>query len=146
MRRKLGLEKARADDLDLIQSLLAWMQQARVDWTNTFRDLSNPHLPTSEPYREPNFLAWHARWRARLREERRGADTIAATMQAANPAYIPRNHRVEEAIAAAEESDDYAPFERLLEVVGAPFDQRQEFAAYTEPPADECGYRTFCGT
>ena len=75
------------------------------------------------------------RWRERLAREPQDAATRRAAMQAANPAYIPRNHRVEAALAAAVERDDFAPFEELLKVLARPFEERPEFAAYAEPPA-----------
>jgi uncharacterized protein YdiU (UPF0061 family) len=68
-------------------------------------------------------------------------------MHAANPVYIPRNHRVEAVLAAAIEHDDYAPFEEMMTVLAHPFEERPEFAAYAEPPTgDQSGYKTFCGT
>ena len=71
---------------------------------------------------------------------------VAAEMRSVNPAVIPRNHRVEEAIEAAEERDDLSVLHRLLAALAAPFDARPEFATYREPPPNDCNYRTFCGT
>jgi uncharacterized protein YdiU (UPF0061 family) len=71
----------------------------------------------------------------------------AQAMRRANPAFIPRNHRVEEALSAAVERGDYAPFETLLKILSRPFDDQPEFAAFAESPPDGRGcYRTFCGT
>ena len=68
-------------------------------------------------------------------------------MRAVNPAYIPRNHRVEAVIQAAIERDDYGPFEELLTVLAKPYEERPEFAAYAEPPLpDQRVLQTFCGT
>ena len=68
-------------------------------------------------------------------------------MRQVNPIYIPRNHRVEAALAAAVEREDFGPFEELLKVLARPFEERVEFAAYAEPaPADQRVYQTFCGT
>ena len=75
------------------------------------------------------------------------ASLLTTAMRLVNPAYIPRNHRVEAALAAAIERDDFMPFEELLKVLSRPFDDRAEFAAYAEPPLPEqrvC--QTFCGT
>jgi uncharacterized protein YdiU (UPF0061 family) len=68
-------------------------------------------------------------------------------MRRVNPAFIPRNHRVEEALSAAVERGDYAPFETLLKILSRPFDDQPEFVAFAEPAPEgsEC-YRTFCGT
>jgi uncharacterized protein YdiU (UPF0061 family) len=90
------------------------------------------------------YDSWAVRWRQRL-----SGDPAArrAAMQAVNPAYIPRNHRVEAAIAAAIADGDFQPFEELLVVLSRPFEERPEFAAYAEPPLeDERVLRTFCGT
>jgi uncharacterized protein YdiU (UPF0061 family) len=93
------------------------------------------------------YDAWAVRWRERLAREPQDAAVRRAAMRSANPAYIPRNHRVEAALAAAVEREDFAPFEELLKVLARPFEDRAEFAAYTEPPPDDqrvC--QTFCGT
>jgi len=87
------------------------------------------------------------RWRERLAREPQDAAARRAAMQSVNPVYIPRNHRVEAVLAAAIERDDYGPFEEFLKVLARPFEERAEFADYAEPaPADQCVYRTFCGT
>lgn len=146
MRRKLGLQNSEAGDLELVRSLLEWMQQAEADFTNVFRDLAASNMPAEEKYSEPSFQTWHASWQERLQREARPLSLIGADMRKVNPAVIPRNHRVEEALAAAEESDDLAPLHRLLEVLTRPFDESTAAEAYREPPASDCNYRTFCGT
>ena len=67
-------------------------------------------------------------------------------MRGVNPVVIPRNHRVEEALSAAEERDDLSALHQLLDALASPYEERPELAKYRDPPADECGYRTFCGT
>src|SRR4051812_29822659 len=146
MRKKLGLQTDESGDAELIQSLLDWMQKRRADFTNTFRDLSWEGLPAGDPYRNPDFRAWYAQWQERLGREGRPAASARALMRAANPAAIPRNHRVEEALSAAEDHDDLSVLHRLLEALASPYEERADLARYREPPADECGYRTFCGT
>ncbi|WP_254510166.1 protein adenylyltransferase SelO [Anatilimnocola floriformis] len=147
MRRKLGLQTQEADDLELLQSLLDWMQQTGADYTNTWRDLSMGVMPTGENYSEPAFAELYAQWQERLSRETEPRAAIYAAMQSVNPAYIPRNHRVEEALTAAEESDDLLPLQRLLEVLQHPFDEVAASAPYREPPPEsECNYQTFCGT
>jgi uncharacterized protein YdiU (UPF0061 family) len=69
-----------------------------------------------------------------------------ALMRAANPAVIPRNHRVEEALSAAEERDDLSALHRLLAALASPYEAGADLAKYRDPPADDCNYRTFCGT
>ncbi|MCM0018938.1 MAG: YdiU family protein [Tagaea sp.] len=130
MRAKLGLAGAEEGDRALIAALLEHMAEAKLDFTNTFRGLSEGVVPEA-------LGDWKDAWAAR----RGPASTLGV-----NPAYIPRNHRVEAALAAAV-AGDLAPFDRLLEVVRKPYEARAEFAAYANPPeAHEIVEATFCGT
>jgi serine/tyrosine/threonine adenylyltransferase len=146
MRRKLGLRTSEEEDVELVQSLLEWMKTSRSDFTNTFRELSSEKLPTDERYQEAEFQAWYACWQSRLTRESHPPTSIYVEMRSVNPAVIPRNHRVEEALAAAEENDDLSVLHNLLAVLVSPYDARHESTRYQEPPVDDCGYRTFCGT
>jgi uncharacterized protein YdiU (UPF0061 family) len=145
MRRKLGLQTAESDDVDLIQTLLDWMQAAGADFTNTFRDLSEGAL-VADRYREAGFEAWHARWRQRLEHEGEPLSAVQLRMQAVNPAVIPRNHRVEAALLQAEEHDDLTLLQRLLAVLASPYTVGSAAAEDREPSPDDDGYQTFCGT
>jgi serine/tyrosine/threonine adenylyltransferase len=130
MRAKLGLAGAEDGDRALIADLLERMAEAKLDFTNTFRRLAEGEVP------EP-LGAWKESWAAR----RANGDT-----RAFNPAYIPRNHRVEAALVAAI-AGDLGPFDELLEVVRRPYEARAQFAAYANPPqAHEVVEATFCGT
>ncbi|MFM8273358.1 MAG: protein adenylyltransferase SelO family protein, partial [Gemmata sp.] len=142
MRRKLGLRTPEAGDADLVRDLLDWMARGRTDYTNWFRALSDGAAADKE---DATLHAWHARWQQRLARENRTLAEARAAMRAVNPAVIPRNHRVEEALSAAEERDDPAPLHDLLAALAAPYDPTAP-AKYRAAPADECGYRTFCGT
>jgi uncharacterized protein YdiU (UPF0061 family) len=122
------------------------MQESRADFTNTFRDLSSAGPPAGDGYQAPAFRAWYARWQQRLGRDGRPDATAYAAMRAVNPAVIPRNHRVEEALSAAEEHDDLSVLHRLLAVLASPYEATAESAPYREPPADDSCYRTFCGT
>ncbi|NHC12462.1 protein adenylyltransferase SelO [Motilibacter deserti] len=145
MRVKLGLPSS-ADDAEasaLANDLLPLLQAARVDLTSFFRDLAAAARGDAEPVRGV-FLdlagidAWLDRWRAL------GPDADA--MDRVNPVYIPRNHLVEEALAAATAGDP-APFEQLVDVVRRPYEVRPGLERYTEPAPEGSGpYRTFCGT
>ncbi len=146
MRKKLGLQAELAGDDVLIRSLLAWMHQTRADFTNTFRDLSQGEPPAGDGYRDADFERWYALWQERLGRDGQATAATYALMRTVNPCYIPRNHRVEEALAAAEERDDLSVLHRLLDALAAPYDERPGLTEYQEPPADERGYRTFCGT
>jgi uncharacterized protein YdiU (UPF0061 family) len=93
------------------------------------------------------FDEWATRWRLRTADEPQSAAERQAAMRAVNPAFIPRNHRVEAVIQAAMNSDDYAPFEQLLTVLSKPYEDQPAFAAYANPPEPEQRVlQTFCGT
>ncbi|HKV21250.1 MAG TPA: protein adenylyltransferase SelO family protein, partial [Mycobacterium sp.] len=137
MQRKLGL----SDDMEetvvgeIADEVLEYLARDRVDYTSFFRGLSE----TARNHDDPGFGDWVARWRAL------GPDPDA--MDRVNPVYIPRNHLVEEALAAAT-AGDLEPFERLLAVVTSPYEPRPGFERYAEPAPEEFGgcYQTFCGT
>ncbi|WP_412507029.1 protein adenylyltransferase SelO [Roseovarius sp. SYSU LYC5161] len=139
--RKIGLDQPRAEDEPLITGLLARMAENRADFTNTFRALADGDA--RDQFLDPAaFDTWAADWRARLADE----DAARATMRAANPAVIPRNHRVEEMIAAAV-AGDFGPFERLVGVLASPCDDQPDAADLRQPPAPaEVVKQTFCGT
>jgi uncharacterized protein YdiU (UPF0061 family) len=153
MGRKLGLRNQEPGDLELIEGLLGWMHRRQADYTNTFRDLADlsaieaPAQANNQGLADPEFLAWHARWKARLLRQPGTLDEAVARMRTASPAVIARNHRVEQAIAAAVESGDLGPARRLLDVLAAPYDAALDRSEYREPPpADQGVYQTFCGT
>lgn len=146
MRKKLGLQTEEEGDSDLIQSLLNWMQKSEADFTNTFRDLSSEQAPTGDQYQSPEFQNWYSQWQLRLSREAQSNSSPYALMRSVNPAFIPRNHRVEEALSAAEHEDDLTLLNRLLTVLESPYAEHTDFAEYREPPLDDSNYRTFCGT
>ena len=152
MRAKLGLVSEEEADLNLATGFLTAMEGKKVDYTLAFRYLAAAALGREEPLRalfdDPSaFDLWSGHWRARLAREAVTPLVRAQAMRRANPAFIPRNHRVEEALSAAVERDDYAPFETLLKILSRPFDDQPEFAAFAEPAPEGRGcYRTFCGT
>ncbi|MDL2402287.1 protein adenylyltransferase SelO [Rhizobium mayense] len=154
MRAKLGLATEEDDDLDLIQALLALMQQQQADFTLTFRRLSD--LAESDggeatfagSFKDPNSAApWLARWRERIKRESQLPNDRARGMRGVNPAFIPRNHRIEQSIEAALEDGDFSLFEALLTVLARPYEDQPAFAPYAEPPQPaERVLQTFCGT
>lgn len=146
MRKKLGLQTDETDDIELVQSLLAWMEKSRADFTHTFRDLSAEGPPAGERYQEPDFRAWYSRWQQRLDREGQPKGSAHALMQTVNPVVIPRNHRVEEALTAAEAHGDLSVLHRLLTALTSPYEATRDSVPYQEPPSDDCSYRTFCGT
>ena len=146
MRGKLGLATAEDDDAALATALLAWMHDARMDFTSTFRALSAPD-GGQRLSDDAAFLTWHAQWQARLAREGVTPEARVARMQRHNPAIIPRNHLVEAALTAAADAGDLAPLERLLAALATPFDHARVPAEFAEPAAPGARpYRTFCGT
>jgi uncharacterized protein YdiU (UPF0061 family) len=154
LRRKIGLFTARDGDDALIADLLDAMAKNAADFTLTFRRLADAAGDTSADARlRPLFAdpaafdTWAARWRERTADEPQTPVERRAAMRAVNPAFIPRNHRVEAVIQAAMTRDDYAPFEELLKVLAKPYEDQPGFAAYEDAPQpDERVCRTFCGT
>ena len=154
MRRKLGLTAEEDEDRPLVGALLDAMQAGRADFTLTFRRLADAAATPGELdavrvlFAETEaFDRWAVSWRERLARDPSSAADRAALMQAVNPAFIPRNHQVEAALAAAVEKDDLAPFERLVQVLARPYDDQPDAAAFTLPaPPSDRPYRTFCGT
>jgi protein adenylyltransferase len=154
LRAKIGLFTARDGDEALVQDLLDAMAKNQADFTLTFRHLADAALgPEGDGRVRPLFAdpaaydAWAVRWRQRLAEEQQAPATRMAAMRAVNPAFIPRNHRIEAVIDAAVTRDDFAPFEELLLVLSKPFEDQPEFAAYADPPKPEQRVlQTFCGT
>jgi uncharacterized protein YdiU (UPF0061 family) len=145
MRAKLGLQTARAGDLDLIQNFLTVMAKGEADFTLTFRRLSagsaNAEFHDPVPFQE-----WEVAWRLRLAEEGATPETRRLVMQAANPWIIPRNHRIEAVIQTAI-AGDFGPFHTMMAALARPFEERPEYATITQPPLpDERVERTFCGT
>ena len=139
-RAKIGLITEEDGDTELIQGLLDAMQAERADFTLTFRRLSNGEDV-------PALANWVPLWRERLARDPQSTEDRSALMRSVNPSFIPRNHLVEEMIAAAVRNGDYAPFEQMLAVLSRPYDDQLDAARFAEPPAEiEPGYRTFCGT
>ena len=153
LRKKLGLATERDDDQALAQALLDTMAKGRADFTLTFRRLSDAageetNDRVRQLFAEPEaFDEWATRWRQRLAQEPQSPAERQAAMRAVNPAFIPRNHRVEAVIAAAVTNDDYAPFEELLTVLSKPYEDQPAFTGYANPPEPhERVCQTFCGT
>ncbi len=153
MRAKIGLASEEEGDLDLIQSLLATLQQQGADFTLTFRRLAalaadEDVTDFAAAFNDPQAVApWLERWRERLARDLQTQSARAAAMRKVNPAFIPRNHRIEQAIQAAVEDADFSLFEALLKVLATPYEDQLAFAPYAEPPLPaERVLQTFCGT
>jgi uncharacterized protein YdiU (UPF0061 family) len=155
MARKLGLEQINEEDTLLVEDLFELMAEHSLDFTLTFRRLADLADETNmdaggvgDLFEIPDaMLPWLARWRARVVKDSMAASDRQAAMYSANPVFIPRNHLVEEAIAAATKNDDFAPFHQLVDVLAHPHQYRPELARYATPPQpQEVVRQTFCGT
>ena len=154
MRKKLGLFSEREEDTQLIRDLLTTMAENQADFTLTFRGLSDAAADPAAEIRVRRLFVnpdayddWAIRWRKRIEIEPQPASDRSAAMRAVNPKYIARNHRVEAVIEAAVERKDFAPFEELLAVLAAPFDDQPKLARYaTGPEPHHRVLQTFCGT
>lgn len=147
MRPKLGLFAEEADDASLVETLLDIMHRNGADYTNTFRALHSGTSPDVSLSRDAAFAEWSERWQARLTRQAQSRDASVQLMRSRNPAVIPRNHRVEQALEAAVERGDFTPMHRLLDVLSRPYDDPPEPLVYGIPPApSERVHQTFCGT
>lgn len=149
MRAKLGLIGEEEGDLQLAGEFLELMSAAQADFTSTFVGLTKSVETGQEEALLAlggNSSAWHARWRARLERQQQFKEEVLAVMRRANPMVIPRNHRVEEALAAAQ-SGDLSVMHRLLDVLAKPFEETRANEPFRDAPTPGGEpYRTFCGT
>ena len=152
MGAKLGLTTRDDEGAGLVSDLFAIMDGQGVDFTGLFRALAD--TLRGEPnrarglFKDPHVLdPWLLRWTDRLTLEAAERPAVAARMDRVNPLYIPRNHKVEEALRAAETDADFGPFQRLLEVVTHPFARREGWEEFERGAPEDFGrYVTFCGT
>jgi uncharacterized protein YdiU (UPF0061 family) len=154
LRAKLGLTRKDEGDPALAADLLERLAANEVDYTLFFRRLCASALDSSADGEAASLFAnagafhdWAVGWRQRLSTEETTAEARAAAMRRANPALIPRNHRIEEVIVAATLRGDFAPFERLVEALELPYEDQPAFADLSRPPTrEERVQATFCGT
>jgi uncharacterized protein YdiU (UPF0061 family) len=154
MRDKLGLATAQDGDLQFVQGFLDLMHRNQADYTLTLRRLCDAALtPAADVGVRALFVnpvaydEWAARWRLRLAREAGSPDVRFKAMRLVNPAYIPRNHRIEQVIAAAVEREDFSRFSELLEILSRPYEEQESLTDYGRPPQpDERVTQTFCGT
>lgn len=147
MRAKLGLFSEEEQDEALVSELLRLMYKFKGDYTNTFRALTLNSITDTDLFNSPEFSLWHDMWKARLARQEQSEDEIYGLMKRNNPAVIPRNHRVEEALDAAVSRGDYSVAIKLLEVLKKPYGYTKEQDEYAKtPPPSLYPYKTFCGT
>lgn len=144
---KLGLLNQESDDEALVTELLSMMQEHELDYTNTFLDLTFGRVDESAINEIPELAQWLTKWQARLTRQDITLDDIRLLMLAKNPAVIPRNHRVEEALDAAVTQGDYSVMHRLMAALTNPYAHTPDQQEYAKlPPPSSKPYKTFCGT
>ena len=144
MRDKLGLFGENTNDKELINNLLSWMENNKADYTNTFCYLMNIRINNSEIYNDKSFINWLDVWKKRSLMNNGSKEKQLDIMLNVNPSVIPRNHKVEEALASAND-DDLKVMNKLLSVLDKPYGEQKDIEEY-QSPSDNKEYQTFCGT
>ena len=146
MRKKLGFIGEETKDEKLIMDLLTWMHKNKVDYTNTFCFLMNKNLEENKIYNDESFLNWKKKWQERLKINSNSTEESLKLMGVNNPLVIPRNHKVEEALEAAN-SGNLDPTKKLIKILEKPYEDKKEIIKYQSPaPLSDKIYKTFCGT
>ena len=147
LRAKLGLSTVDPDDVTFAQAYLTLLQLSKCDYTLAFRALSTGEAAPLALQVLPAYDEWLQQWQVRLTREGRTVEQARTVMLAVNPALIPRNYRVEEALYAAERRNELAPLQALVAALRQPFELAPEHGKFAEPPpASFRNYQTFCGT
>jgi uncharacterized protein YdiU (UPF0061 family) len=147
MRAKLGLFSSEPEDRALVDDLLAWMHRRSADFTNTFRLLTaTGRLNAQSASVDPEAESLLQRLDTRYTRQPQSMTEVRALMRLHNPAFIPRNHKVEEALSAATTRADLSVAARLLDVLATPYDYERALPEFSEPGDPAQAYRTFCGT
>jgi len=145
MRNKLGLFGLDDKDKFLILDLLTWMHEKKADYTNTFCNLMNLAPKKDELFNDKDFINWKKRWEDRLSKNNSSLKKSLELMKNNNPLVIPRNHKVEEALEAAEKNN-LNPIIQLVEILKDPYTQKEDILDYQIPSNSDEKYQTFCGT
>ena len=145
MRNKLGISGLDNNDKPLILDLLTWMHEKKADYTNTFCHLMNLDPKKEKIFEDSKFIVWKKRWKERLLKNDNNQIKSKELMKNNNPLVIPRNHKIEEALEAAE-LNDMEPINKILEILKNPYDKQSEIIDYQYPSKSSEKYQTFCGT
>ena len=142
MRKKLGLFNEEPEDENLFNDLLKLMNKNNKDYTNTFCSLMK-----EETFENSIFTDWYIRWKNRLKKNKETHKSSLNLMNSNNPLVIPRNHKVEEALYAANDSGDLKPIHNLIKILKNPYVDCADISKYQLPPKENGKkYKTFCGT
>jgi uncharacterized protein YdiU (UPF0061 family) len=144
MRDKLGLFGEDKNDLELINNLLNWMKTNQADYTNTFCYLMNFSSIKNKIYKDKNFIDWFKIWEKRILINGGSKENSLELMKKNNPVVIPRNHKVEEALEAAN-NNDLKPMYDLLSILKKPYTKQINIDEF-QAPSNKQNYQTFCGT
>ena len=143
---KIGIFEPQPNDVYLLNELLDIMYKYKEDYTNTFIALTFKDFPSTGMFISDEFANWNKKWEERLNLQNRSNDEVLDLMKNSNPAVIPRNHRVEEALSAAD-NGDFSVMNNLLKALSNPFEHSEFQKEYAKlPPKSQCNYRTYCGT
>ena len=144
MRDKLGLFGNNKDDKKLIDDLLTWMEKNKADYTNTFCYLMNIKIANNSLYNDKDFINWSNEWQNRISINDNSKEKSLELMKETNPVIIPRNHKVEEALKAANENN-LEVMNKMLSKFDNPYNEQKDIEDYQLPSLDD-NYQTFCGT
>tara|TARA_B100000886_G_scaffold269362_1_gene193420 strand:- start:39 stop:1493 length:1455 start_codon:yes stop_codon:yes gene_type:complete len=145
MRKKLGLQGTDDKDRFLILDLLTWMHQNKVDYTNTFCHLMDLKEYDDDLYKDDNFQNWKKNWQTRLKLNNNTPKKYIEFMRSVNPIVIPRNHKIEESLEAAN-NNDLEPFNKLLKILKRPYVDQANISDYLKMNRSSNEYKTYCGT
>ena len=145
MRNKLGLFGEKNEDEKLINQLLSWMSKNNADYTNTFCYLMNEDFVKDKSFQNSSFKKWYKEWRNRIKQNKKPDNLSLNLMRFTNPLVIPRNHKVEETLDAANKND-LTPLHNLLKVLKKPYERPKIKEYQITPPTSGKMYKTFCGT
>ena len=145
MRDKLGLFGLDDKDKFLILDLLTWMHEKKADYTNTFCHLMDLTPKKNELFADSDLVNWKKRWKERLSKNNVSPNKYLELMKNNNPLVIPRNHKVEKALEAAEKND-LKPINQLIEIIKNPYTQKDDIFDYQIASNLDEKYQTFCGT
>ena len=143
---KIGIFEPDSNDESLLNGLLDMMKKYKEDYTNTFLALTFKDFPKSRMFVTDEFSVWYKKYQDRIKSQGKSKEEVFNLMKNSNPAVIPRNHRVEEALAAAE-NGDFSVMNNLLKALANPFEHSDFQKEYSKPaPKFQCDYKTYCGT
>ena len=146
MKKKLGLIGEKDNNEKLIYDLLSLLHEQKADYTNTFCSLMNEDVQNDKIFNNKEFIDWHQKWKECLAKNNNSTEESLKLMRSVNPIVIPRNHKVEEVLEAANK-DDLNPFHDFLKVLAKPYENQIKNNNYQSPaPPSEKKYQTFCGT